>query len=65
MLDLITFGRDQKIDFANLAATLGYYDQSHMIKEFKDYTEITPHKYIKMMNEVGFVDRLIVGEYIN
>lgn len=65
MLDLITFGKDQKIDFANLAATLGYYDQSHMIKEFKDYTEITPHKYIKMMNEVGFVDRLIVGEYIN
>ncbi len=65
MLDLITFGKDERIDFAELAAKLGYYDQPHMIKEFKDYTEITPHKYIKMMNEVGFVKRLVVNEYIN
>jgi AraC-like DNA-binding protein len=30
---------------ANLAAEFGYYDQSHMIKEFKEFAAVTPTEY--------------------
>lgn len=34
-----------------LAAECGYYDQSHMIKDFKNYTGVTPEAYQKMLAE--------------
>lgn len=32
-------------DFANIAIESGFYDQSHFIKCFKEYTGVTPMKY--------------------
>lgn len=46
--------QDQCIDWAHLAVSCGYYDQSHFIKEFKAFSGLNPSSYI--------VDR---GEYPN
>lgn len=35
------------IDRMNFVESQGYYDQSHMINEFKSVTGLTPHSYIK------------------
>lgn len=35
--------------------TLGYYDQSHFIKDFKKFTLLTPKGYFKNENELRFV----------
>ena len=34
-----------KNDFADIAIESGFYDQSHFIKSFKEYTGVTPMKY--------------------
>ena len=39
--------RSDEIDFATLAAELGYADQAHMIREFKNMVGATPAKYRK------------------
>lgn len=49
-------------DFAVLSLDTGFYDQSHMIKNFKDYTYITPRKYVSMMQKEKFNNRLIIME---
>lgn len=36
-----------KIDFALIALEFNYYDQAHLIKEFKKYTGFTPNEYVK------------------
>ena len=38
-----------RISFDELALACGYYDQSHMIKEFKTFCGVTPEAYTKMM----------------
>ncbi len=38
--------------FYDLAQENGYYDQSHMVKEFKDFTGFTPEKYMEYMSEI-------------
>ena len=35
----------------DIALESGYYDQSHMIKDFKNYTGMTPEHYQKLLNE--------------
>ena len=30
----------------------GYYDQSHMVKEFKSFVGLTPENYIKYMSNL-------------
>ena len=52
----------KKVNFANLSSDLGFYDQSHMIKTFKDYTDYTPQKYVEFMHKHKFSNRLIVLE---
>ena len=34
-------------DYAAAAARCGYYDEAHMIRDFKSYTGTTPEKYNK------------------
>ena len=35
--------------FYDMAQESGYYDQSHMVKEFKNFTGLTPENYLKYM----------------
>lgn len=36
----------QPVNFAQLAAGCGYYDQAHMIREFREFSGYTPLEYI-------------------
>ena len=43
----ITRAQDQAIvDWADIAAHCGYYDQSHLIRDFKQFTGLAPGRYI-------------------
>ncbi len=39
--------RDPDVTWAGLAARCGYYDQSHLINEFRDITGVTPTEYVR------------------
>jgi AraC-like DNA-binding protein len=41
----------QKINWFELIGTYGYHDQSHLIKDFKYYTGVTPRQFIKLNSE--------------
>lgn len=47
-------------NLAQIAIELGYYDQSHMIKDFHELTNTTPGKYIHLLKEAEYKKRLIV-----
>ena len=53
---------EKEVNFALLSSDLGFYDQSHMIKTFKDYTAYTPQRYVDFMQKEKFNTRLIVLE---
>ncbi len=40
--------RSHRQDFAQLACACGYYDQSHLIREFRRFSGYTPREYIKV-----------------
>jgi AraC-like DNA-binding protein len=42
----------QKIDWMQIASTFGYFDQSHLIKDFTYYTGVSPKEFLKL-NETG------------
>jgi len=37
----------EDIDWADLAASSGYYDQSHMIRDFQEFSGLNPSAYLK------------------
>ena len=39
-------GDDPTVNWARVAAVCGYYDQPHFIREFKEFTELTPTSYL-------------------
>ncbi|WP_274654488.1 helix-turn-helix domain-containing protein [Paenibacillus humicola] len=43
----------QSVDWAQLAARLGYYDQSHLIKDFKSIVGLSPEEYIRKNTKTG------------
>lgn len=47
-------------NLAQLATELGYYDQSHMIRDFYEFTNTTPGKYIHSLQETEYKKRLII-----
>ena len=49
-----------EIDFAGVAAELDYYDESHMIKDFRQFANTTPKRYVEFMQKKKFDKRLIV-----
>lgn len=38
------------VKFTRIAQLSGYYDQSHMNKEFKEFTGISPERFMKIIN---------------
>ena len=36
-----------QVDWATAAAELGYYDQAHLIAEFKEFTGLTPSQFFR------------------
>ncbi|MBK5245218.1 MAG: AraC family transcriptional regulator [Eubacteriaceae bacterium] len=42
---LLALGKNQQI--STIAAEIGYYDQSHLLKDFKQFTGISPRNYHK------------------
>ncbi|MBP2643279.1 MAG: hypothetical protein H6Q67_1166 [Firmicutes bacterium] len=46
-------------DIAKLAVDYGYCDQANLIKEFTKFTNMTPGKYYRMIQELGYNDRVI------
>jgi AraC-like DNA-binding protein len=56
---------DECMDCKGLAYNLGYFDQAHMIHEFKKYSSRTPSDYIHELNKVSYNTRLkIIKETI-
>ncbi|WP_303870375.1 helix-turn-helix domain-containing protein [Acetobacterium wieringae] len=46
---LLALGKDQHI--STIAADMGYFDQSHLLKEFKQFTGISPGNYRKSLTK--------------
>ena len=44
---------------ANLAMDHGYCDQAYFIKEFSKYTNMTPKRYFRMIQELNYNDRVV------
>lgn len=47
-------------NLTEIAADLGYYDQSHFVREFKGYTCMTPKQYQRQIVQEAFHQKLIV-----
>lgn len=50
-------GKDKM--FAEVALDHGYYDQTHFQKEFKNFSMLTPKKYMKIIQESSYNKRII------
>jgi AraC-like DNA-binding protein len=42
------------VDWADLVERYGYHDQSHLIKDFKYYTGVSPRQFMKLNEQDGF-----------
>lgn len=47
-------------NLAQISMDLGYYDQSHMIKDFYEFTNTTPKKYIHSLQEIEYKKRIVI-----
>jgi AraC-like DNA-binding protein len=43
---LTLMGRREDVDFASLAQNCGYYDQAHFIRDFREFSDVCPTKYL-------------------
>jgi len=39
-------GQKPAVDWAEMAANCGYYDQAHLIREFRSFSGLTPASYL-------------------
>lgn len=53
-LDMIASGA--KLHWSHLAARCGYYDQAHFIRDFRQFTGVTPGEYLTRMLPDGLED---------
>lgn len=59
ILNSLKWEEDEK-DLLDIAISAGYYDQSHMMKDFRKYTNMTPVRYVKSMEKAEYKNRLII-----
>ena len=45
--------RSPEVRWADLAADLGFYDQAHLIREFRSFAGLTPTAYLGAENELA------------
>lgn len=51
---------DNGLNLSELATEFGYYDQSHMIKDFNELSNITPTKYLHLLKKIEYKKRIIL-----
>ncbi len=51
---------DSEDTLLNIAIDAGYYDQSHMIKDFKQLSRNSPTKYLQQLKKADYKNRLIL-----
>lgn len=49
---------DNVVDYRKVTELIGYYDQSHMIREFKKHSSLTPNKYFVELMKMDYMNRL-------
>ena len=42
----------REVDWADVVFTCGYYDQSHLIRDFKHYLMMSPSQYLKLSQQM-------------
>ncbi|MBV4418486.1 helix-turn-helix domain-containing protein [Clostridium tyrobutyricum] len=47
-------------NFTDISIKSGYYDQSHMIKDFYEFTNTTPSKYMNYLQKTEYKNKLII-----
>ncbi|MGN0666505.1 MAG: helix-turn-helix domain-containing protein [Huintestinicola sp.] len=47
-----------RIPMIEVAEALGYFDQAHFIREFKECTGMTPKKYRMYLDSIGYEDKI-------
>lgn len=47
-------GLAHNVDLQEIAFLSGYFDQSHFVRDFKEFTDFTPTEYLK--NYIGYVN---------
>ena len=55
-LEFLNYGNPDK--FTDAAVDLGYYDQAQFIHDFSRYSGITPKKYLKLVKELQYKNRI-------
>ena len=55
---------DDGLTFAELAATCGYYDQSHLYRDFRAFAGTTPTEFVagRLPGQSGFVEGKFVQD---
>lgn len=54
-IDLVTsHPENAPIPYAELSIKAGYYDQSHMIRDFKSFTHMTPTQYLAIISSFDY-----------
>lgn len=54
----------EKISLSAIASTFGYFDQTHFIKEFKEFTGFTPKMYKVFLKESSYSTKIYTSDYI-
>ena len=50
--------RDAKPDWAGVAAACGYFDQSHLIRDFGEFSGLSPRAYLKLRSDHVLLDHV-------
>lgn len=45
--------RNEKVDWAHIASTCGYFDQSHLINDFQELSGFSPAEYLRLHEQDG------------